>query len=56
LSSIYLLNIDIYQLQLPGAFHSGKEAIVYIDDRCLLVFGNNGTLGDFEVFIYPKIK
>ena len=56
LSSIYLLNLDILKLQLPDTFQGNKEVFAYIDDKCLLVHGNDSISGNYEVFFIQKLK
>ena len=51
---LYLLNKDISNQHLPDMFTTFNETILYIKERCLIVFGSNNNIGDFEVFIYSK--
>jgi hypothetical protein len=56
LDSIYILNEKVRDFKFPEMFYNGKSVISYIDKRCLLIVSNEGAIGDFEVFIFPKKK
>jgi hypothetical protein len=52
--AINLLNPEIAAANIPVMFQSGKEVFSYIDDKCLIIIGNNAENGDYVLSIFPE--
>ena len=52
--SVNLMNTEIAELNYPIMFQNGREVFSYIDDRCLMIIGNNAETGDYVISIFPE--
>lgn len=53
LDAVHLLNPAIEQMNFPLMFQSKREAFSYIDNKCLIIVGNNAEIGDYVLSIFP---